>query len=69
MTLTGVAIGLVAAAMMTRFLSALLYQVTPFDLQTFAVTVAVLAFTAMAACIAPALRAVHVDPVEALRRD
>jgi putative ABC transport system permease protein len=69
MMASGVAIGLVAAAVVTRFLGALLYGVTPLDPKTFVATVVVLAVTAMAACVAPVLRAVHVNPVEALRQD
>jgi putative ABC transport system permease protein len=69
MTIAGVVIGLVAAAVLTRFLSALLFSVTPLDPTTFAATAATLAIAATAACVAPAWRATRVDPVVALREE
>jgi putative ABC transport system permease protein len=69
MTTAGVAIGLIAAAMLTRFLSALLFTVTPLDATTFAATAATLGIAATAACVAPAWRATRIDPVVALRQE
>jgi putative ABC transport system permease protein len=69
MTIAGVVIGLTAAAALTRFLSALLFSVTPFDPTTFAATAATLAIAATAACVAPAWKATRVDPVVALREE
>ena len=69
MMIAGLVIGLTAAAVLTRFLSALLFSVTPLDPTTFAATAATLAIAATAACVAPAWRATRVDPVVALRED
>jgi putative ABC transport system permease protein len=66
---TGVAIGLFAAALLTRTLASLLFGVTPLDPMTFVAAPAVLAVTALAACIAPAIRAVRVDPAVTLRQE
>jgi len=63
----GVALGLVGAALLTRVLSSVLYQVTPHDPWTFAWAVFVLATIAAAACVGPARRAALVDPMNALR--
>ena len=65
----GVLVGLVAALILTRLLTTLLYGVTPFDLPTFAVVPALLALVALAACAIPALRAATVNPVVALREE
>jgi putative ABC transport system permease protein len=69
MTGAGVAIGLVAAALLTRFLGTLLFAVQPTDPVTFAGTAAVLAAAALAACALPAWRATRVDPAVTLRQE
>jgi putative ABC transport system permease protein len=69
MTAAGVALGLAAAAALTRFLSALLFGVEPLDATTFVVTALVLTVSALVACAAPALRAARVDPAVALRQE
>jgi ABC-type antimicrobial peptide transport system permease subunit len=66
-TAAGVAIGSAAAAILSRYLATLLFGVTPLDPLTFALAPAVLAVTALAACVAPAWRAIRVDPAIALR--
>jgi predicted permease len=66
---TGVAIGLFAAALLTRTLASLLFGVTPLDPVTFVTAPAVLVVTALAACVAPAMRAVRVDPAVTLRQE
>jgi putative ABC transport system permease protein len=65
----GIAIGLAAAAALSRLLATLLFGVKPLDPPTFLGAPAVLALVALAACAAPALRASRVDPAIALRQD
>ena len=63
----GVAIGLGAAAGLTRLMSTLLYGITPLDPMTYAVVPVILVITTVLASYLPARRAMSVDPVEALR--
>jgi hypothetical protein len=62
----GVAIGLVAAAGLTRLMSTLLYGITPLDPMTYAVVPVILVIATVLASYLPARRAASVDPVEAL---
>jgi ABC-type antimicrobial peptide transport system permease subunit len=63
----GIAIGLAAAALLTRYLSSQLFETSPLDPATFAaVTVVIVACTLVASLI-PAVRAGSVQPVTALR--
>ena len=63
----GVAVGLVAAALLTRLLERLLYEVEPLDPWTFAVTALVLFVVATVATYVPARRGMRMAPVDALR--
>jgi predicted permease len=63
----GFAIGIAIAAAVTRLASSLLYGVKPTDPLTFGGAMVVLAGAALLACAIPALRALRVDPVTALR--
>jgi putative ABC transport system permease protein len=63
----GVAIGLVGALAVTRFLRTLLFGVSPFDPASFVGVSLVLTAIAVLASYIPARRAARVDPVEALR--
>jgi putative ABC transport system permease protein len=65
----GIAIGLVGALGVTRFLRTLLFGVSPFDPVSFVGVSVVLAGIALLASYVPARRAARVDPVEALRYD
>jgi putative ABC transport system permease protein len=63
----GVAIGLVVATGLSRFLSAMLFEVSATDPATYGAAVALLVVVALLACWVPARRATRVDPMVALR--
>ncbi len=63
----GMAIGLVASAWLTRFLSSLLFATPALDPITFGGVAALLGLVAIAACCGPAYRAARADPVSALK--
>jgi putative ABC transport system permease protein len=63
----GIAIGLAAAAGLTRLLARLLFDVEPFDPWTFAATAAILFVVAALASYVPARRGTRMAPIEALR--
>ncbi len=65
----GLALGLGVAVLAGRRIAPLLYGVSPTDVETFAVTSAVLAAVALVATLIPARRASSVDPVSVLRRE
>jgi putative ABC transport system permease protein len=67
LVLAGIAVGLVAAALLTRLLTRLLFDVEPFDPWTFAVTSLVLLAIASIAAFVPARRGMRMAPVDALR--
>jgi putative ABC transport system permease protein len=69
LAVAGVAAGLVGALALTRWLGALLYQIPPTDLLTYAGAGGLLLATAVAAAWLPARRATRVDPVAALRSE
>jgi putative ABC transport system permease protein len=68
-TAVGIALGLGAAAALTRYLEQLLFGVTPLDARTFAGVAVLFAVIAGIAALVPARRATRVDPVAALRFD
>jgi predicted permease len=63
----GVTIGLVASAGLARWMTALLYGVTPLDPVTYAAVPVVLLLTVVVASYWPARRAAKVDPLDCLR--
>ena len=67
-TIVGLAVGLVAAGVLMRFVTTLLYGVSAADLPTYVGVPALLLVVAGAACIIPAERAARLDPLRALRQ-
>jgi len=65
--LVGLAIGVVAALGVTRYMQSMLYGVRPTDPFTFIATAFLVVMVALLACYLPARRAAGVDPMVALR--
>jgi predicted permease len=69
LVLFGLVAGVVGAAILTRFLRSLLFNVTSTDPLVFISIAALLAVVALLACYIPARRATRVDPLVALREE
>ena len=67
--LGGVALGVLAALVLTRLMASLLFGVHPTDLVTFASVTVLLTCVALAASYIPARRAMRTDPLNALRQE
>jgi predicted permease len=67
LTAVGLATGLAGAFALARLMQTVLYDVQPTDPGTYAAVMLVLLAAALVASVLPALRAVRVDPVTALR--
>jgi predicted permease len=65
--LTGIALGLATALALTTWMASLLYGVGPRDPTALAASAGMLFLVAIAACAIPAVRAMRVDPITALR--
>jgi predicted permease len=65
----GSAIGLASAAGLSRWISSLLFEVTPLDPLTYAVSGTVILVAAVTASYVPARAAASVNPIETLRAD
>jgi putative ABC transport system permease protein len=69
LVLTAITIGLLASALLTRFIATLLYEVRPTDPVVLAAVSLILAVVALTAAFGPAWRASRADPVIALKSD
>ena len=69
LTAGGLGVGLAASAFLVRSLGTLLFGIAPLDALTFAIATAGVGTIAVAACVAPAMRAVRSDPALALRSE
>jgi len=67
LTSTGIALGGIAALLLTRLMGNLLYKVSPRDPIAFGLALIILLAVALLACFLPARRATRIDPVQALR--
>ena len=65
----GVIAGVVMSAGFARAIESMLYGTPPVDRATFAVVIAVMAASALAACVLPARRAAAVDPAVTLKAE
>lgn len=65
----GLLLGLAGSAAVVRLLQSMLYETQPFDPLVFGSVAAALLAVAVLACLAPAWRAAHLDPMQALRTE
>ena len=69
LVLVGLILGIGASLALTRFMSALLFEVSATDPITFTVVAVLLTIVALLACYIPARRAMRTDPMVALRHE
>ena len=69
LAVAGAAVGLACALVVSHLMAGLLYGVRPTDPLTFAGVALLLIGVALLACYIPARRAIHVDPLVALRHE
>jgi predicted permease len=67
LTVAGLAVGIAAALVLTRYLQSVLFGVTTTDVLTYAAVALLLCLVSLVACYIPARRATKVDPMVALR--
>ncbi len=67
MALIGVGVGVIAALGLTRLMNKMLFGVSSYDPLTFVGVALLLTLVAVLACYIPAIRAMRVNPVVALR--
>ncbi|MGH9486865.1 MAG: ABC transporter permease [Terriglobales bacterium] len=65
----GIVAGVILAALLTRFMTSLLYGMSPADPVSYIAAAAILVLVTLLASLLPALRATRVDPLRALRQE
>jgi putative ABC transport system permease protein len=65
----GIVLGIGIALAVTRFLTSLLFEITPIDPWTYAAVSLVLVLSAVMACYIPASRAAAIQPMQTLKCD
>jgi len=68
LAIAGVLIGIAGALLLSRLIQKMLFEITPLDATSYFVTSMLLLVIAAIACYIPARRAMHVDPIVALRQ-
>jgi predicted permease len=68
LAMTGVAIGVPAALVLSRFMKELLFETSPTDARTFVGVALTMLLVAAVASLVPAMRAIRMDPLTVLRR-
>lgn len=69
LSLGGVVLGTAGAFAVTRFMAKMLYNIQPNDVGTFVTVSVLLLLVALLACTVPAMRAMRVDPLAAIRNE
>jgi putative ABC transport system permease protein len=69
MSVMGIIGGMAGALALTRWMSSLLFGISPMDSITYAVVSVVLIVASALATYVPARRATHVDPIDSLRAE
>jgi len=67
LTVAGLAVGIAAALVLTRYLQSVLFGVTTTDVLTYAAVALLLCLVSLVACYVPAWRAAKVNPMAALK--
>jgi putative ABC transport system permease protein len=67
LTAGGMVVGVGGALVITRLLTHLLFQVSPFDMTSFASSLVLLGVISVAAFLIPAVRAARLNPMNVLR--
>ncbi len=67
--IVGLLLGLAGSAAIVRLIESMLYETKPLDPAVFSAVTVALLIVAMLACLVPAWRAAHLDPMQALRTE
>ena len=69
LVLAGTAVGAIGAAIATRLLTSLLFEMTPTDPRIYATVAVLLLASGLIAALPPALRAANADPLTTLKAE